>query len=75
MYLIGHDPMADVNFLRKGLNCTLPAGLHMIDTRMMFSAWGGDNTLHKLSVCLDELDIDYWYLHNAGKMHAFETKK
>lgn len=66
VYLVGHDPLADVRYLEKYLNCVLPAGIIIFDTRSMFSAFGGDKTLRKLATCLDELEIEYWNLHNAG---------
>jgi hypothetical protein len=66
VYLIGHDPLADIRFLEKNLGCSVPAGLITFDTRLMFSAWGGDHTLRKLSICLEEVGVQYSNLHNAG---------
>jgi len=58
--------LADVRYLEKYLKCFLPPGVIIFDTRSMFSAFGGDKTLRKLATCLDELEIEYWNLHNAG---------
>lgn len=66
MYFIGHDPMADMRYLEKNLRCPMPKDVCVFDTRLMFSAFSGDSVLRKLAVCLDDLDIEYWNLHNAG---------
>lgn len=63
---IGHDPMADIKYLERNLDCKFPKGLDVFDTRLMFSAFGGDNVLRNLAHCLDALQIEYWNLHNAG---------
>jgi hypothetical protein len=66
VYFIGHDPMADIKYLEKNLHCPFPQGINVFDTRLMFSAFGGDRILRNLAYCLDGLDIEYWNLHNAG---------
>jgi hypothetical protein len=66
VYFIGHDPMADIKYLEKNLKCPFPKGMIVFDTRLMFSAFGGDRTLRKLSDCLHGLGLEYWNLHNAG---------
>jgi len=66
VYLIGHDPMADIRYLEKNLRCPWPQTMNVFDTRLMFSAFGGDPTLRNLAACLDALGIEYWNLHNAG---------
>jgi hypothetical protein len=66
VYFIGHDPMADIRYLEKNLRCPCPQGMNVFDTRLMFSAFGGDATLRNLGNCLDALGIEYWNLHNAG---------
>ena len=66
VYFIGHDPMADIKCLEKNLNYPFPKGMTVFDTRLMFSAFGGDAVLRNLAYCLDELGIEYWNLHNAG---------
>lgn len=71
VYLVGHDPLADIKYLERNLKCRVPPGVIIFDTRLMFSAWGGDNTLRKLSTCLEELDFDFWNLHNAGMTFYF----
>jgi hypothetical protein len=69
VYFIGHDPMADITYLEKNLRFRFPPRMAVFDTRLMFSAFGGDRTLRKLSTCLDDLKIEYWNLHNAGTSH------
>lgn len=66
VYMIGHDPMADIRYLEKNLRCPRPQAMKVFDTRLMFSAFGGDATLRNLAACLDGLGIQYWNLHNAG---------
>jgi hypothetical protein len=66
VYFIGHDPLADIKYLEKNLHCPFPQGMNVFDTRLMFSAFGGDRVLRKLAACLDDLGIEYWNLHNAG---------
>ena len=66
VYMIGHDPMADIRYLEKNLRCPRPPTMNVFDTRLMFSAFGGDPTLRNLAACLDALGIQYWNLHNAG---------
>jgi hypothetical protein len=66
IYFIGHDPMADIKYLEKNLHCPFPHGMNVFDTRLMFSAFGGDRVLRKLAACLNDLGIEYWNLHNAG---------
>lgn len=66
VYFIGHDPMADIKFLEKNLACPFPKGMIVFDTRLMYSAFGGDNVLRNLGTCLNDLGIEYWNLHNAG---------
>jgi hypothetical protein len=68
VYFIGHDPMADIKYLEKNLKCPFPKGMVVFDTRLMYSAFGGDGTLRKLSDCLDGLGVEYWNLHNAGTL-------
>jgi len=66
VYFIGHDPMADIKYLEKNLHCPFPKGMTVFDTRLMYSAWGGDSILRNLAACLDGLGVEYWNLHNAG---------
>ena len=66
VYFIGHDPMADIKYLERNLHCPFPKGMSVFDTRLMYSAFGGDSILRNLATCLDGLDVDYWNLHNAG---------
>ena len=69
VYFIGHDPMADIKYLERNLHCPFPKGMSVFDTRLMYSAFGGDSILRNLATCLDGLDVDYWNLHNAGLAH------
>lgn len=73
VYFIGHDPMADIRYLEKNLRCHFPKGIGVFDTRLMFSAFGGDKVLRNLAHCLDELGIEYWNLHNAGTHSSFQA--
>jgi hypothetical protein len=73
VYLIGHDPMADIRYLEKNLQCPSPRGMNVFDTRLMFSAFGGDATLRNLAICLDALGIEYWNLHNAGTSFSWDV--
>jgi hypothetical protein len=66
VYFIGHDPMADIRYLEKNLKYAFPKKVTVFDTRIMFAAFDGDAVLRKLAYCLDELEIEYWNLHNAG---------
>jgi hypothetical protein len=66
VYFIGHDPMADIKYLEKNLKCPFPKGMIVFDTRLMYSAFGGDSVLRNLAVCLTDLGIEFWNLHNAG---------
>jgi hypothetical protein len=66
VYFIGHDPMADIKYMERNLRSPFPMGMNVFDTRLMFSAFGGDGVLRNLACCLDQLGIEYWNLHNAG---------
>lgn len=66
VFFVGHDPMADIKYLEKNLKCPFPKGVMVFDTRFMFSAFGGDSVLKNLAVCLNDLGIEFWNLHNAG---------
>jgi hypothetical protein len=66
VFFIGHDPMADIKYLEKNLGCPFPKGMIVFDTRLMYSAHGGDAVLRNLAYCLDDLGIEFWNLHNAG---------
>jgi hypothetical protein len=68
VYFIGHDPMADIKYLEKNLHCPFPPGMSVFDTRLMYSAFGGDRILRNLATCLDGLGVEYWNLHNAGTL-------
>lgn len=70
VYFIGHDPMADIKYIERNLRCPFPVGMNVFDTRLMFSAFGGDAVLRNLACCLDQLGIEYWNLHNAGTSHG-----
>lgn len=66
VYFIGHDPMADIKYLEQNLKYSFPEEMNIFDTRMMFSAFGGDSILRNLAHCLEELGIEHCNLHNAG---------
>ena len=68
VYFIGHDPMADINYLEKNLHFPFPKGMSVFDTRLMYSAFGGDRILRNLATLLDGLGVKYWNLHNAGML-------
>jgi DNA polymerase III alpha subunit (gram-positive type) len=66
--LVGHDIMADVNYLKRiGYNPSNLSNLQeLIDTSSMYRAFKRDPHPRNLGSILANLDIAGWYLHNAG---------
>lgn len=67
LVLVGHDVNNDIAFLRKlGYDVTNLSNLRTLDTSILHRAYTHNWNPAKLSLLLEELDIEPWYLHNAG---------
>lgn len=66
--LLGHDTDNDVAYLRQiGYDVSnLSNIIHVADTCTLYSALTGNRNKTRLGKILFEVDIEGWYLHNAG---------
>ncbi|KAF4552984.1 Hypothetical protein D9617_8g049970 [Elsinoe fawcettii] len=65
---LGHDVDNDIAYLRQvGYNISnLSNIIHVADTCTLYSSLTGTKNKTRLSKILAEIDIEGWYLHNAG---------
>lgn len=67
--LIGHDINGDIEYLRKlGYDVCAENSMLIFDTTEMWKAWTDSSNGISLSRLCNELEIDAWNLHNAGKL-------
>ncbi|PNS16245.1 hypothetical protein CAC42_6352 [Sphaceloma murrayae] len=68
LILLGHDTDNDIAYLKQvGYDVSnLSNIVHVADTCTLYSALTGSRNKTRLGKILDEIDIDAWYLHNAG---------
>lgn len=71
--LIGHDPNADIKYLRKlGYNPLGASNLvEVFDTRTLYRVYRREQPLSSLGTILYHFDMVGWNLHNAGNDAAY----
>jgi hypothetical protein len=62
---IGHSVQGDIRYLKE-IGVELPSTAIIFDTALLYQAISGEDQTTNLGKMLDELQIDHFFLHNAG---------